>query len=117
MLCSTATRARQTLEPLLSVLGDPEVSYEEGLYHAWADSLAERIAALDPALDRVLLVGHNPGLQELALLLSSPSPTRDRIAAKLPTGALVRLELDGSWQSIETQPAELTALVVPRELA
>ena len=116
VVCSTAARARQTLEPLLGPLGVPEVSYENGLYHASARWLADRVAALDPAVDDVMFVGHNPGLQDLALLFSSASAARDRIAAKLPTGALVRLELEGGWEAFAPGSVEIAVLIEPREL-
>jgi phosphohistidine phosphatase len=117
-VCSTAVRARQTLELVLAALGEPEISYEEGLYHGWTDELLARIRALDDTTPSVLLVGHNPALQNLCLLLAAPSPERDRIAVKLPTGALVGLELDAaSWTGVEEGRAEIDLLVLPRELA
>ena len=51
-----------------------------------------------------------------ALLLSAPSPERERVAAKLPTGALVTIELDEGWAAVETGAGRIVALVVPREL-
>ena len=116
VLCSTATRARQTLELLRAALGDTQVTFEDGLYHASAQALLERIRALDPELDEILLVGHNPGLQDLALLVAAPSAKRARIEEKLPTGALVTLELAGSWGGTAPGSATVTMLVLPREL-
>jgi phosphohistidine phosphatase len=113
VLCSTAVRARQTLAPLLQALGEPPVRYEEGLYHAAGGALQARIAELDPALVEVLLVGHNPGLHDLVLLLAAPSPALERVREKLPTGALVRLRLDDGWSS---RTAAVVELVLPREL-
>ena len=71
VLCSTAVRARQTLERVLPALGDPEVVYEDGLYHVPADLLLERLRALPDRVGQAMLVGHNPGLQELALELAA----------------------------------------------
>lgn len=112
VLCSTATRTRQTLGRLLPALGDPEIAYEDGLYHAGADALLERLRAVPGSTGEVLLVGHNPGLQELAVLLAAPGPQRERIEAKLPTGALVSLDV----ARLEPGGAEVTAFVAPREL-
>ena len=118
VVCSNALRARQTLELVLQALGEPPVSLEDALYHGWTDELLERVRALDDADEAVLLVGHNPPLQNLCLLLAAPSLERDRIASKLPTGALVGLALDvPSWADVGEAQARVTALVLPRELA
>lgn len=113
VLCSTASRARQTLETLLPVLGDPVVTYEQELYHAGTDELLTRLRSVDA--DSVLLVGHNPGLQELVLLVATPVPLREQVEVKLPTGALATLEVD-DWASLGPGTASLVALVTPREL-
>jgi phosphohistidine phosphatase len=118
VLCSTATRARRTLELVLPSLDEPVVAFEDGLYQASAARLVERVASLDDALDDVLLVGHNPGLHDLALGLSagSPSGERDRIVAKLPTGALVTVELDPDWAAARGGSGMILAVTLPREL-
>ena len=116
VLCSTATRARETLELVLPALGDPDVSFEDGLYHASAGALLERVRALEGEPDDVMVVGHNPGLQDVALLLSVRSPDRERIATKLPTGALVTLETTTPWALVAPGSARIVELVLPREL-
>lgn len=112
VLCSTARRTRETLERVLPALGAPEILYEDGLYHADARALLERLLALPDGIEEALLVGHNPGLQELSALLAAPGPERDRMAAKLPTGALVSLVV----RALEPGGATVTAFVTPREL-
>jgi phosphohistidine phosphatase len=116
VLCSTALRARRTLELVLPSLDEPVVAYEEGLYHAPVETLVARVATLDDALDDVLLVGHNPGLHDLALRLSTGSPERQRIAAKLPTGALVTVALGPAWAAARRGGGRLVAVTLPREL-
>jgi phosphohistidine phosphatase len=94
------------------------VLHEEGLYAATAEELLGRLRALPDGVGEVLLVGHNPGLQDLALGLASPAPDRDRIAAKLPTGALVSLRVDvPRWAELAAGQATVVAFVTPRELA
>ncbi|HYA44892.1 MAG TPA: histidine phosphatase family protein, partial [Acidimicrobiales bacterium] len=66
VLCSTALRARQTLEALRL---PGEASYEDSLYGASAADLMARLRRLPATLGSVMLVGHNPGLQELAVSL------------------------------------------------
>jgi phosphohistidine phosphatase len=114
VLCSSSQRTRETLAALLPALGDPEVRVEDGIYLAGAQGLLTRLRALD--VESALLVGHNPGLQELVLLLARPGPLRARVEAKLPTGALATLDIE-SWAELGGDAAELVAFVVPRELA
>ena len=113
VLCSTATRARETLAALGGVLGDPEILLEDGLYLASAHGLLTRLRVLDA--ESALVVGHNPGLQELVVSLARPGMLRDRALEKLPTGALATLEVDG-WLDLAPGQAELLELVSPREL-
>ncbi len=89
---------------------------EPRLYAATRDELVAYLRDL-PEVEEVMLVGHNPGLQELALLLASPSGERDRIDEKLPTGALVTLELDvDGWGETVPGCGRVSSLVLPREL-
>jgi phosphohistidine phosphatase len=76
------------------------------------------VATLDDALDDVLVVGHNPGLHVLALELTegSPSPERERIQAKLPTGALVTIALGPGWEAARGSGARVVSVTLPREL-
>ena len=62
----------------------------------------------------VMLVGHNPGMQELALGLA---PAATELAEKYPTGALATLEFSGArWHELDYDTAELVDLVRPRDL-
>jgi phosphohistidine phosphatase len=115
VLCSTAMRARQTVEAL-SLRG--EVHYEDVLYGASAADLLSRLREIPGAVGSAMLVGHNPGIQELAVLFAGkgdPGLT-GRVRVKLPTGALVKLAFDGPWASLAEGVATLEALVVPRDL-
>jgi phosphohistidine phosphatase len=118
VVCSSAVRARQTLERVLPGLGEPAVWIEVALYGASAETLLARVRALPEEVDEAMLVGHNPGLQDLALLLAVPGRRRDRARVNVPTGALVELELEaGRWGEVSPGEARLTRFVVPRELA
>jgi phosphohistidine phosphatase len=114
VLCSPAQRALQTVA--LLALDDAEIVVEDGLYGAGGPELAARLRQLPGAVPHVLLVGHNPALQALVLELARPGELRERVAAKLPTGALATLRLDGAWSELHAGGAGLTALVLPREL-
>ena len=117
VLCSSAARATETLDRVLSGLGSPDVVLEEGLYHAAASQLLSRVRTLPDAVCEAVVVGHNPGLADLCLLLARPGAERDRVADNLPTGALATLESDvAAWSELGPACAELIHLVLPHEL-
>jgi phosphohistidine phosphatase len=117
VVCSSAVRARETLNGVIAGLGDPEVWTESTLYAAGVETLLERVRALPEAVEEAMLVGHNPGLADLLLLLAEPGELRRRAEAKVPTGALATLEADiTTWSELEPGGARLVSFVVPREL-
>jgi phosphohistidine phosphatase len=74
VLCSTARRARETLERIEPAIGSPAVRIERPLYGARSDALLDRLRAVPDEVGSVMLIGHNPGLQQLALSWPSPRP-------------------------------------------
>jgi phosphohistidine phosphatase len=118
VLCSPAARTVQTLELIAAGLGEGvEVLVEEELYGASARQLLARLRCLPEEVGSAMVVGHNPGLQELALLLARESALRERAAAHFPTAALATLALRrGAWGALDRGRADLVAYVVPREL-
>jgi phosphohistidine phosphatase len=117
VVCSSAVRARQTLERVRPGLGDPAVWIEVTLYAAAADTLLTRVRALPEDVDAAMLIGHNPGLMDLALLLAAPGPNRKRARSNIPTGALVALEIDAAlWAGVQPGEARMTRFVAPRDL-
>jgi len=119
ILCSTAARTRATLEPLLARLEPtPRVEIEPELYLASAGQLLARLTRVPAAEKRVLLVGHNPGLHELAVRLAArgEGAALARLRAKLPTAALVRLDLDvAQWREVAPGCGALAELRFPRD--
>jgi len=117
VLCSTARRARETLDRIEPALGASTVRVEDDLYAASAGALLERLRSVPDTVESVMLIGHNPGLQDLALDLARPSPTVRELATKYPTAALATLTFPvSSWQELDCETAELVALVRPRDL-
>ena len=109
VLCSSARRARETLE-LVDPPGEKQIEPE--LYGASADQLLERVRQLPETSDSVMLIGHNPAIQELAACLAD-----DELAEqKFPTGALAMLTFAGPWRALQAGSAGLAAFVKPREL-
>lgn len=70
VLCSPARRARETLEAVLGVVGYVEQKVDEAIYEAQPGALIA-LADAHADIDRLLLVGHNPGLEQLAALMHS----------------------------------------------
>jgi len=117
VLCSTARRARETLERIEPARATSAVRLEDDLYAASAGALLERLRSVPDTVESVMLIGHNPGLQQLALDLARPSPTVRELATKYPTAALATLTFPvSSWRELDRDTAELVALVRPREL-
>jgi phosphohistidine phosphatase len=102
VLCSSAARARETLERA-GLSGQ----IEEGLYGAGASALLARLHRVPGEVASVMLIGHNPGMQELAFRLGG-------LEDKFPTAALATFECSG-WRELER--AELVDYVKPRDLA
>ncbi len=126
VLCSQARRARETLEHLgQAIPADARICLERGLYLAGSQDVLARLARVANSVDRVLVVGHNPGLQDLAVALaparSDQAPgTREMrlaLALKFPTAALVRFEIKaGRWSELSSRLARLLAFVTPADL-
>jgi phosphohistidine phosphatase len=112
VLCSSAARTRETLE-LLELEGRPEVSVEDQLYGASAGELVVRLQRVTAAVPSVLLIGHNPGVQDLALTLAGD----DERLASFPTAALADLRVAiAGWQDLRPGGATLYAFTTPQEL-
>jgi phosphohistidine phosphatase len=117
VLCSSAERTRETLELIRPALGAAPAQIEDGLYAASCDELLKRLRALPEPSASALVIGHNPGLQDLALLLTAPTRKRRRLEAKFPTAALATLAVPhATWRELARGDATLTTFVVPKEL-
>ena len=116
VLCSSASRTRETLERVIPAPDRSDVSFEDRLYQASSGSLLQRLREVPPHVDSVMLVGHQPAIQELALELAGDGVDLARMTAKFPTGALATLHFDGDWSELRPGSAELVAFVKPKEL-
>lgn len=121
VVCSTAQRATQTWELVRHELGtSPPERYEPDVYIADAAGLL-RLAQAEPApTGTLLLIGHNPAMHELALLLARPDGGAggpyERLHRKFPTAAIAVLLAVGTWSELAPGTAVLTAFVTPRDL-
>jgi phosphohistidine phosphatase len=131
VLCSTARRARETWQLAQDGLGGhPRVSFERRVYQASAEQLLDLARAIPAAVRTLLIVGHDPAIQELALMLGRtanlaggdtaggvvPGAALDRMRVKFPTAAIAVLEVTGSWDQLGPGTAQLIAFVIPREV-
>ena len=120
VLCSSALRAYQTWELIAPAL-DPasEVRIDGRLYGADASDLLGLLRQLPEDNPAVLVVAHNPGLQDLAVELSGEGRAEGlgRLREKFPTGALASLTAADSWIDLGSDRAYLDGLALPRDLA
>jgi phosphohistidine phosphatase len=117
VLCSPARRARETLDRIRSSLHGAEEQVEADLYGADAAELLDRLRRLPEDVDSVMVIGHNPALQDLALDLARPGPAAHELAGKYPTGALLELEFPvDRWSELGEGGGELVAFIRPRDL-
>lgn len=118
VLCSSGLRARETLAAVLPALGDElRITIEPALYTFDASEVVDRLRRVPDDVSSVMVVGHNPAFQEAALAIASSGRDRTRVEEKLPTGALVAIELpDEPWTSLGDGRGEVVGLVTPREL-
>lgn len=111
VLCSAAARTRETLA-LLNVQAPP--TFMEGLYLAPAARMME--ALKDCAEDMILLIGHNPGIGQLAQDIVSGAPDHRRFY-DYPTGATLVCDLPiTTWADAVSRSAQVVDFIVPRDL-
>ena len=95
---------------------ESSIELADELYLADAATLLARLQALDGTVRCAMVVGHNPGIEDLAARLvgSGDAALRAQLAAKFPTGALVALSFDCAWGDLGTGDARINALFMPR---
>lgn len=120
VLVSSARRTLQTLEALAPFEDGPLVEPMDDLYLAPWQRLLEILRGVPETARSVLLIGHNPGLHELALALfggaAAETAMQRRLAEGYPTGALAEFAIAGPWHSLETGGGKLVRFVTPRDL-
>jgi len=120
ILCSPARRARETYTRLAEAFsGDTEVSFEHVLYEAASQALLTRLRRIDDDVSSVLMIGHNPSLEQLALALTGGTETEmlARLRVKYPTLALASIEIQqAAWSSTGPGCGQLLDFVIPRDL-
>jgi phosphohistidine phosphatase len=115
VLCSTATRTRETLA---RTRVDAPVNYVDRLYDATTGAVIEEINRVDPDVETLLVIGHEPTMSSLALGLAtadgSNSTAAERISTKFPTSAIAVLRTGEPWDQLTLSGATLVGFHVPR---
>jgi phosphohistidine phosphatase len=121
VLCSTATRTRQTLDAVLAELGgaEPAVEFHEDLYLGGVMGMLELVESVPDTVESVLMVGHNPGTGMLADLLSGEGDPGaiHLMRGGYPTAGLAIIELSvDRWKDTVSGCGSLKEFVRPRDL-
>lgn len=111
VLCSTATRTRETLAHTGI---DAPIRYLERLYAATPDTVIEEINRVSDAVTTLLVVGHEPTTSAVALGLGRADDVVRRISAKFPTSGIAVLLVRNRWEQLEPGGAVFVAFHVPR---
>lgn len=116
VLCSPAVRTRQTLDYFLEVwpMKRDRILMPDDLYLAEAEVLLNRIGTLDTSLDVVMLVGHNPGLTDLARILVSGE---EKYVKSIKTCGFLQIDFDvDSWDGIGPGAGDIKLDLRPKDL-
>jgi phosphohistidine phosphatase len=120
VLASTAARVRETIDGVAEKYDfNAPIRFEPRVYLADAGTLLELIRELSADVASPLIVGHNPGLERLAVEISHDEPQRlrHRVAEEFPTAALVTIELPArNWAEVQPGSGQIVGLILPREL-
>ena len=118
VLASPARRVVETIEEVAAGFGAIKADYDERLYLAPAATLLDIVRHAPDRVERLLLVGHNPGFEELALRLSRRGARlRAEIEVKYPTGTVAEIELPVEhWSEVKEGTGRLLRFIRPRDL-
>jgi phosphohistidine phosphatase len=114
VLCSTATRTRQTLAHTGI---EARVDFLDEIYDATPGTVLGAINGVDASVSTLLVIGHEPAISNLALGLAGPGSDAEavgEISAKYPTSAITVLTTTGPWSHLTLRGAALVAFHVPR---
>jgi phosphohistidine phosphatase len=119
VVASPATRVQQTLAEVGTAYGDLSPAWDRRIYLASAQTLLDIARELPDDASTALIAGHNPGLEDLVLLLvpDAESALRDAVEEKYPTASLAELTFHVEhWAELAEGVATLTRFVRPRDL-
>lgn len=118
VLASPALRVVETLAEVEKGFGRAlGTRFERRIYLALPETLLEIVRGSGDSASSLLLVGHNPGLESLSLLLSGAGELRDEVAIKYPTASLAQISLPAErWAQVSEGTGTITRFIRPRDL-
>ena len=118
ILSSTSRRTVQTLDILTPFLAPaPEARLEPSLYLAASRTLLQRAGTIGDDVSSALFIGHNPGMEDLAIALAGDSDLGVRAAEKFPTACFAAFESDAAtWPAAARGPWRALAIIRPADL-
>ena len=118
LISSPAARARETASILCGALriDAARVLYEDRIYLADIDELLNILSACPREMESVMLVGHNPGLEDLLTFLCGDEVPTSANGKLLPTASLAQISLPDSWRNLRRNSGQLIAITRPKEL-
>jgi len=117
VLCSTATRTRETWERAHAVGATAgEVRLVRGVYHAWVPELVRLVRQTPDEVATVLLLGHSPGIPDLVehICIRTDSPDWAQLDQKYPTSGMAVVNVPCPWRELGSSTADLVAFAIPR---
>jgi phosphohistidine phosphatase len=120
VLCSGSARTRETLDLAMEAWkSEPEVVYDDALYHATVPALFAALHAAPDEMAHVMMVGHNPGLHAFALQVvgGGDGPDLRNLAHGYPSGSLAVIAIEKThWRQVKPGDGHLTLFVTPKQL-
>ncbi|KQP76299.1 phosphoglycerate mutase [Methylobacterium sp. Leaf111] len=119
VVVSPAQRTRETWDAIQSALQGPEAEIVPSIYEAPETALLAVVRSTPDIVGSLLMIGHNPGLQDLAMRLagSGDKDGRKRLALEFPTASVVVLDFDGdAWNAVAAGMGRLERFVAPRDI-
>ena len=119
VISSPAERAKTTTEKMLKAKGDGafDIVYDERIYLAGESDLFDVLRQVPDSVKTLLLVGHNPGMEELLLSLVDKAINSPKNGKLFPTATLAHLSFSQSWKKIKSGRATLEQIIYPKKLA
>lgn len=118
ILCSSAKRTRETLALIEPSIKRAPVAFDDQLYLTSQETLYSRLKEVPIGVNRVLMIGHNPGMHGLALFLTGTGDAKSisRLEDKFPTAALAVFSFEQAvWRDLLPATGRLEAFITPRD--
>ncbi len=122
ILVSTSRRTLQTMQALEPWPDTPLIEPMDSLYLADVPTMLAALRGIAETVRSAMLVGHNPGLHELAMTLAGPqaasfdSPDMRRLTESYPSGAMAEFTITGPWHTLDEGGGRLVRFICPRDL-